>query len=71
MSVVLESDDMVALYLRPGTTYKRRKGQRGGPRGRSLLPDGWTGEHEDVVTSLLAARSSGPGAQQGAGDCAE
>lgn len=46
MRVVRDDDALVALYLCPGTRYRRRTGQRGGPRGRNLLPGGWSGEHE-------------------------
>ena len=42
---VVRDDDLVALYLAPGTPCKRRAGTRGGPRGRLLIED--YGTHED------------------------
>lgn len=48
-TVVQDSDDLVALYLAPGTTCKRRAGKRGGPQGRVLLED--SGVHEDWTWS--------------------
>jgi len=48
-TVVRDSDDLVALYLAPGTTFKRRMGKRGGPGGRVLVED--TGRHEDWTWS--------------------
>jgi hypothetical protein len=48
MRVVRDDDELVALYLCPGTRYQRRTGVRGGPRGRSLLPGGWSGEYEEA-----------------------
>ncbi len=47
--VVRDEDGLVALYLCPGTRGRRRKGRRGGPSGRQMLPDGWTGEYEEYV----------------------
>lgn len=44
-TVVQDGDDLVALYLAPGTLCKRRAGKRGGPRGRQLIED--NGTHED------------------------
>jgi hypothetical protein len=44
--VVRDEADLVALYLCPGTLSRRRTGQRGGPGGRQMLPDGWAGEYE-------------------------
>ncbi len=48
-TVVQDSDDLVALYLAPGTTCKRRAGKRGGPHGRVLVED--SGGHEDWTWS--------------------
>ncbi|TAK25266.1 MAG: DUF402 domain-containing protein [Chloroflexota bacterium] len=45
--VVRDDDALIALYVCPGTRCRRRKGRRGGPSGRQMLPDGWTGEYED------------------------
>ena len=47
--VVQDTDDLIAVYLCPGTRGKRRSGHRGGPTGRLMLPDGWTGAYEDYV----------------------
>jgi uncharacterized protein len=47
--VVRDDDDLIALYLCPGTRYRRRTGRRGGPTGRMLLADEWTGAYEEVV----------------------
>jgi len=47
--VVQDDDELVALYLAPGTRCKRRTGKRGGPRGRLLIED--TGAHEDWTWS--------------------
>src|SRR5438093_6944131 len=47
--VVRDEEDLVALYLCPGTRGRRRKGRRGGPTGRQMLPDGWSGEYEETV----------------------
>lgn len=44
---VVRDDDFVALYLRASSTYKRRRGIRGGPGGRLMLE--WDGGHEDRV----------------------
>jgi hypothetical protein len=41
---VVRDDDLVALYLCPGSI-----GRRGGPTGRILLPDGWDGGYEETV----------------------
>lgn len=49
LRVVRDEDDLIALYICPGTHGKMRQGQRGGPRGRDMLPGGWTGEHENVT----------------------
>lgn len=49
-AIVIEgSEDAVALFQPTGTVCKRRRGQRGGPQGRSLLPGAWDGGHEDWV----------------------
>jgi len=48
-TVVQDSDDLLALYLAPGTTCKRRAGKRGGPQGRVLVED--SGGHEDWTWS--------------------
>lgn len=45
MTVVGDEDELVALYLAPGTVCKRRAGRRGGPRGRQMVED--SGLHED------------------------
>ncbi len=48
-NVVQDSDDLVALYLAPGTGCKRRASNRGGPQGRVLVED--SGGHEDWTWS--------------------
>lgn len=47
VTVVADTDDLLALYLAPGNPGKRRTGVRGGPRGRVMLED--SGEYEDWV----------------------
>jgi hypothetical protein len=47
--VVRDDENLIALYLCPGTRQRRCKGRRGGPSGRQMLPDGWTGEYEISV----------------------
>ncbi|HLI51752.1 MAG TPA: DUF402 domain-containing protein [Thermomicrobiaceae bacterium] len=49
LRVVRDDDDLIALYICPGNRGKMRKGERGGPRGRDMLPGGWAGDHEDVT----------------------
>jgi hypothetical protein len=49
MRVVRDEPGLIALYLCPGSVGARRKGQRGGPGGRQMLPDGWSGEYEERV----------------------
>lgn len=41
--VVADDNTVVALVQPTGATVSRREGRRGGPRGRSMLPDGWDG----------------------------
>jgi hypothetical protein len=47
--VVQDDADAIVLYQPPGTTCMRRRGRRGGPGGRNLLPDGASGGYEEVV----------------------
>ncbi len=47
VTIVADRDDLVALYLAPGTVCRRRAGRRGGPRGRQMVED--SGLHEDWV----------------------
>jgi hypothetical protein len=47
MRVVQDEPELIALYLCPGSVGMQRKGRRGGPGGRQMLPDGWTGEYEE------------------------
>ena len=47
MRVVRDAPELIALYLSPGARSRRRAGQRGGPRGRQLLPGGWSGRYEE------------------------
>lgn len=53
--VVRDEDDLVALYLCPGTRGRRRKGHRGGS-GRQILPDGGTRDYEDYVSVTQRSR---------------
>jgi hypothetical protein len=46
-TVVEDSSDAVVLFQAPGTIYKKRAGQRGGPRGRNLVS--WDGTYVDTV----------------------
>ena len=48
-TVVYDDGDVIGLFQHSGSVCKRRTGKRGGPRGRSMLPDGWDGGHEDKV----------------------
>lgn len=45
MIVARDDPDLIALYLPIGTTYVRRTGQRGGPRGRQMVT--WDGGYEE------------------------
>ncbi len=47
--VVRDDPELIALYLTPGACGRRRAGKRGGPRGRQLLPGGWSGAYEERV----------------------
>lgn len=47
--VLRDGEDLIALYTCPGNRGRRRKGRRGGPSGRLIVPGGWTGEYEDSV----------------------
>lgn len=44
---VVHDDNFVALYRWAGSTYKRRRGIRGGPGNRQMIQ--WDGGHEDRV----------------------
>lgn len=46
-TVVTDDDQTIALFQHHGVVCKRRTGQRGGPRGRNLLPGSWDGSHAD------------------------
>lgn len=46
--LVGEADGVVVLYQPPGTQWMRAVGERGGPNGRSMVVDGWSGRHESV-----------------------
>ncbi|MGH9198195.1 MAG: DUF402 domain-containing protein, partial [Acidimicrobiia bacterium] len=45
--VIVDEEEQTALFQPTGTICKRRKGRRGGPRGRSMLPGGWDGTYYD------------------------
>jgi len=51
LTVVVDTPTVTVLFQAPGSTCKRRAGQRGGPRGRGMLIDGWDGTHEDRLWS--------------------
>lgn len=61
-TVVIDSDDLVALYRPIGTVGKQRTGVRGGPRGRMLVE--WDGGYGDLVwhsvNVLILARPGDP-----------
>jgi hypothetical protein len=42
-TVVEDGAAFIVLAQRPGDVTRRRTGERGGPRGRSMLPGGWDG----------------------------
>jgi hypothetical protein len=44
--VVSQDERRVALFQRAGSVWQRATGDRGGPRGRNMLPGGWDGGHE-------------------------
>ncbi|MBX2999456.1 MAG: DUF402 domain-containing protein [Caldilineaceae bacterium] len=50
-TVVVDTPQVTVLFQATGSVCKRRVGQRGGPRGRSLLVDNGPASHEDVVWS--------------------
>jgi hypothetical protein len=41
--VLADDNEVVAVVQPTGAAISRRVGRRGGPRGRSMLPDGWDG----------------------------
>lgn len=50
---VVRDDDLIALYLRPGTVFKIATGKMGGPRDRVVLrPDG---SHRDGIWGAIDA----------------
>jgi len=51
VTVVIDSPVITVLFQATGSVCKRRCGQRGGPRNRAMLPNGWDGSHEDRVWS--------------------
>lgn len=46
-TVVVDSDQLVALYRPVGTVGKQRSGERGGPGGRMLIK--WDGGYRDLI----------------------
>jgi hypothetical protein len=46
--VVADVEDLV-LYQPHGAVCKLRSGERGGPRGRNMMPGGWDGRHVDRI----------------------
>lgn len=46
-NVAHDDEDFSALWQPAGAPLRRRRGARGGPRGRGMLPGGWDGSHED------------------------
>jgi hypothetical protein len=49
MTVVEDSAEPTVLFQAVGSVCKKRTGERGGPRGRTMLPGGWDGQHVDRV----------------------
>jgi len=49
VTVVVDTSEVTVLFQAPGSICKKPTGQRGGPRGRSMLIGGWNGGHEDLV----------------------
>lgn len=47
LTVVEDTDDLIALYIRPGAPCKRPRGERGGPGGRILLNPRASRGHDD------------------------
>jgi hypothetical protein len=46
--VIEETEEFVALYQPAGSLWKRAAGERSGPRGRNMLPEGRNGGHDDA-----------------------
>lgn len=44
--MLLDEDEVAAVVQPTGSTITRRGGERGGPKGRSLLPGTWDGSRE-------------------------
>ncbi len=61
-TVVEDSRDVIAIFQHDGSVCMRRTGRRGGPRGRSMLPDGWDGGHRPLVWNGDVLRVHIPGA---------
>lgn len=47
--VLVDDGELVLFYEPIGAPTMRRIGARGGPNGRQMLPDGWSGEHEPIA----------------------
>lgn len=47
-TVIEDSAAVIALVQRDDSTCMKRTGAHGGPKGRSMLPDGWDGGHAAV-----------------------
>lgn len=45
--VVEDSEETVAIFQPSGVTYMLPVGERGGPRGRNLVPGSWDGAYEE------------------------
>jgi Protein of unknown function (DUF402) len=48
-TVVLDTDDVVAVCTRPGSGLRTRAGRGSGPSGRIVLPATWDGRHNNLV----------------------
>jgi hypothetical protein len=46
--VIEETPDFAALYQPAGSIWKRAAGERTGPRGRNMVPEGRSGTHDDT-----------------------
>ncbi len=53
MTVVGDADDLIAVYLRPGTVFNIATGMMGGPRDRVVVR--YDGRHRDAVWRAVDA----------------
>lgn len=48
-SVIVDTDDIIAIHQPAGAPILRRGGERTGPRGRGLAPGAWDGTHRHAT----------------------